>query len=289
MISMTGYGYSEAQNEHVHLSVELKSYNNRFLDISVNLPPSLGSLEQSFVSRLKKEIQRGSVELIIRVRTLRSDLALHVDEGALAAYKEACETIQKLTQSQQSVGLEYYLSNENIVIAVKERDTSLYEELLQKAFEHALRQLLASKQQEGEHTLVTMKHFVDELIHSLEYIEQRATSLEEYLKESLLKRFDQLLESKEVDENRFYQEVALLVNKYTISEELVRLRSHISSFKELLESSEAIGKRLDFICQEMNREINTIGSKSTMVEVSQHVVRMKDYVENLREQVRNVE
>ena len=130
---------------------------------------------------------------------------------------------------------------------------------------------------------------VDILEKGVDQVDSHTLSLEQKLKGNLLDRFDELLGDKGYDEGRFLQEVATLLSKYSVNEEIVRLRTHIASFKDLLESDEPVGKKLDFLSQEMNREINTIGSKSIIVQINQQVVEMKDSLENIREQVRNIE
>jgi uncharacterized protein (TIGR00255 family) len=153
----------------------------------------------------------------------------------------------------------------------------------------ALIDFRSSKEREGEATRQDLLRLGARLAEGLDAVEANAGTLETKLKENLLNRFDELLGNKGYDENRFLQEVAMLLSKYSVNEEIVRLRTHIEAFTELLASTDPVGKRLDFLCQEMNREINTIGSKSILVEINQQVVSMKDNLENIREQVRNIE
>jgi uncharacterized protein (TIGR00255 family) len=158
-----------------------------------------------------------------------------------------------------------------------------------KLLDKALVEFSDSKGREGTATQENLTQLGNQLHSGLDAIAEYAGTLEIKLKENLISRFDEMLGEKGYDENRFLQEVATLLTKYSVNEELVRLKTHIDVFMDLLKSPDPVGKRLDFLCQEMNREINTIGSKSIIVEINQQVVNMKDSLENIREQVRNIE
>ena len=152
-----------------------------------------------------------------------------------------------------------------------------------------MKQFEESKIREGLVTKKDLSSMIDGIEKSLENVKANADGLEEMIKTNLIQRINEMLSDKEYDESRVLTEVAVMLMRYTINEETVRLGAHIAEFRRLLESSEAVGKRMDFLCQEMNREINTIGSKSQMVNINFEVVNMKDCLENIREQVRNIE
>jgi len=289
MRSMTGYGYAEQLSEEFLLTVEVKSYNNRYMEINHSLPGSLSRFEQIMDDRIKQHANRGHVELNVRLRQLSSDLNLHVDQGALLQYSQAFSQIQNLTECDSKPTLQDYIAADGVLVSVRNTDPSCYEAPLMELLDKALVEFSDSKGREGTATQENLTQLGNQLHSGLDAIAEYAGTLEIKLKENLISRFDEMLGEKGYDENRFLQEVATLLTKYSVNEELVRLKTHIDVFMDLLKSPDPVGKRLDFLCQEMNREINTIGSKSIIVEINQQVVNMKDSLENIREQVRNIE
>jgi uncharacterized protein (TIGR00255 family) len=286
---MTGYGYAEQLSEEFLLTVEVKSYNNRYMEINHSLPGSLSRFEQIVDDRIKQHANRGHVELNVRLRQLSSDLNLHVDQGALLQYSQAFSQIQNLTECDSKPTLQDYIAADGVLVSVRNTDPSCYEAPLMELLDKALVEFSDSKGREGTATQENLTQLGNQLHSGLDAIAEYAGTLEIKLKENLISRFDEMLGEKGYDENRFLQEVATLLTKYSVNEELVRLKTHIDVFMDLLKSPDPVGKRLDFLCQEMNREINTIGSKSIIVEINQQVVNMKDSLENIREQVRNIE
>lgn len=289
MLSMTGYGFAERLTELYQMSVEVKSYNNRFLEINHNMPNTLSRFEQEIDARIKEVASRGHIELGVRLRMLGSDISLHVDQIAIQRYREAFEKIKAIACIEEDERLHDYLEAEGVLIPIRENDPAIFAEPLFELLAQALGQFRHAKEHEGEATKVDLARLIDRLESGLSGVEMFAQTLEERLKENLLSKFDEMLGSKGYDDNRFLQEVAILLSKYSVNEEIVRLKTHIGSFRNLLFERDPVGKRLDFLAQEMNREINTIGSKSILVEINQHVVGMKDSLENIREQVRNIE
>lgn len=289
MLSMTGFGYAERVTDLYQLSVEVKSYNSRYLEINHTMPGSLSRYELEIDSRIKQVASRGHVELNVRLRMLGSDIALHVDQVALQRYREAFDQVKTLANLGDEPSLHDYLEAEGVLIPIRENDPTLFAEPLFELLDAALVQFRESKEHEGAATKRDLMFLAERLEKALAVVEGHAATLEERLKENLIVRFEEMLGSKGYDENRFLQEVAILLSKYSVNEEIVRLKTHIGSFFSLLEASEPVGKRLDFLSQEMNREINTIGSKSIIVEINQQVVTLKDSLENIREQVRNIE
>ncbi|WP_422481356.1 YicC/YloC family endoribonuclease [Pleomorphochaeta sp. DL1XJH-081] len=289
MLSMTGYGYAERLTDDFLLTVEVKSYNNRYLEIVHTLPNSLSRFEQEMDRLIKEVVSRGRVELSVRLKQINIDLNLHVDEGVLPQYRQAFERITRLVGSKQEPSLGDYLAAEGVVVSVRDTEVSRYEAPLMELLDQALLQFRESKEREGAATRDDLTRLARQLEEGLGVVASYAGTLEQKLKDNLITRFDEMLGSKGYDENRFMQEVAILLSKYSVNEEIVRLQTHIEALKSLLNVAEPVGKRLDFLSQEMNREINTIGSKSILVEINQQVVQMKDSLENIREQVRNIE
>jgi len=289
MKSMTGYGFAERTTDECHLSVELKSYNNRFLEINHAIPYFLSAFEQEIDQSIKTIAKRGHIDVNVRVKQLQNRIELLVDQQAVESYATAFRQIARYAHIQTEPSLSDFVSAEGILLNVREQDGSVYSVPLFDALQEALHQLDVAKMREGEVTLADLVRLGDELSKNLLIVKRYAGELEIRLKDTLLTRFEELLGQRGYDENRFLQEVAVMLNRYSINEEIVRLGAHIDEYGLLLGKSEPIGKRLDFLCQEMNREINTIGSKSTMVEINHSVVVMKDCLENIREQVRNIE
>lgn len=289
MLSMTAYGYAERLTDDFLLTVEIKSYNNRFLEIVHTMPNSLSRFEQAIDEKIKQVASRGRVELSVRLKQINVDLNLHVDEGVLAQYFQAYEKIAKLTETDTKASLSDYISADGVIVSIRDTEVSQYEKPLMELVDQALTEFRGAKEREGEATKADLLHLAKQLETGLETVVTFADSLETKLKENLITRFTEMLGSNGYDENRFLQEVAILLSKYSVNEEIVRLQTHIGALRELLDSAEPVGKRLDFLSQEMNREINTIGSKSILVEINQQVVNMKDSLENIREQVRNIE
>ncbi len=289
MVSMTGYGFSEFSNENFQLSVELKSYNNRYLELYYTTAPIFSVYENEISTLIKQKVKRGKIETYIRFKNLTSDVKLVVDDALLDEYKKAFEKIKSVTNLKTEITIADYLNQEGLITTMYNLDPSIYKEQLLNSLNEALTQLVEMREKEGEATKQNLKFLIKEFSSNLDIINSYAASLETKLKDQLLERFDQLLGSRGYDESRFLQEVAILLVKYSINEELERLKAHIVEFNKLVELKEAVGKRIDFLTQEMNREINTIGSKSIIVEVNQTVVKMKESLENIREQIRNVE
>ncbi len=288
MVSMTGYGSGEYRSENFIIGVEIKSYNNRYLDISHCINPLLSSFEEYIDSEVKKVCRRGHLDLTLYLKTLNSDTSLSVDVGLVSQYKNAFETIASITGGKEPTVFNY-ASLEGVIVNSSSTDSSIYKEGVEKALSSALDMLKKAKEREGEGTKKDLEKLGDKFSSSLSVILSKREMMEEYFKGVLLEKYEELLGEKGKDDPRFLSEVAALLVKYSINEECSRLDVHLKRYKELLSSSGPVGKELDFLCQEMNREINTIASKSQMVEINLSVVKMKDALEDIREQVRNIE
>lgn len=289
MKSMTGYGFSESVGEQFQLAVELKSYNNRYLDINHNIPYMLAPYEMEIDKKITDFASRGHVEVNIRVKNLASDVQLYVDEQAVKNYSEAFASIAALSGKALKPQLSDYLGSEGVLVSLKGNDSERYRQVLFETLQAALVQFSESKVREGSSTQRDLVRLGTVVSEGLDVIKSHANELEQMVKDTLRSRFAEMLGDQNYDENRILQEVAVMLVKYSVHEEIKRLGVHLKEYFSLLERSEPVGKRLDFLCQEMNREINTIGSKSQMVELNIQVVKMKDGLENIREQIRNIE
>ena len=289
MKSMTGYGFAESRGEQFQLAVEVKSYNNRYLDINHNIPYMLAPFEIEIDKKIAEVAKRGHIEVNIRIKNLISDVALNVDRLAVQKYTEAFSQIAAFSQKALKPQLSDYLASEGVLTSVKESDSEQYRASLFSTLQAALSQFKESKEREGLSTKQDLVRLGTIVQQGLDVVHSHADELEQMIKDTLRSRFKELLEDKEYDENRILSEVAVMIIKYSVHEEIKRLGVHLKEYFSLLERDEPVGKRLDFLCQEMNREVNTIGSKSQMVELNIQVVKMKDGLENIREQIRNIE
>ena len=292
MKSMTGYGYAEYGCENFILTLEIKSYNNRYLDISYNAPQSLSSFEMEVTDRIKEICSRGHLDVVFKLRTLRQMALVSVDEDVAASYARAASRVAGICSSEGldvRFSLSDVLNQDGVLNDIRQETAQTYREGVESCLATALEALDASRNREGLATKADLEKMINGIEESLNSVKSHAGELEDHIKNGLKKRIEEMLGDMDYDENRVLTEVAVMLMKYTVNEEITRLGTHIREFRRLLDLDEAVGKRADFLCQEMNREINTIGSKSQMVEVSLAVVNMKDCLENIREQVRNIE
>jgi len=181
------------------------------------------------------------------------------------------------------------MGREGVLVPVRMETDDTYKDAVFGCLDSALKALCESRAREGLATKENLGNLINSISSNLNQVEDHASELEGIIKTNLTSRIEEMLGDSGYDQNRILTEVAVMLMRYTINEEVVRLKTHIKEFNKLLESPEAVGKKLDFLCQEMNREINTIGSKSQIVEINLAVVEMKDSLENIREQIRNVE
>ena len=288
MKSMTGYAYKEFRDESVSLSVEIKGYNNRFLELYVNLPPFLGMLEKKIRDYVATSCERGKIELSLRLKELATDIAISIDKNAAQAYYNAVLELAHTLNLDEKPTLHTILGMEGVIQIDKIRDPERYWSFIEPILRSALEQFDTERIREGRATEADILGHISKLEASAAVVEQYTPILEAQIKDNLRSRFTELL-GDSIDENRILSETAILLMKYTISEELARLKAHLAEFRAEVARNPAPGKKLDFLCQEINREVNTIGSKSQILEVSRAVVTMKDALENVREQLRNIE
>ncbi|TVR04810.1 MAG: YicC family protein [Spirochaetaceae bacterium] len=288
MRSMTGFAHREHNSDTVHMVLEIKSYNNRYLDLSVTLPGALSVLEPEVRALVGARLSRGRVEVTVRLRELARNPRVRVDSDAVAAYRSALETVRTVAGIPEPVTLADILRFDDVLVVEHERDLDAYRELLLPMLDQAMDDLDTARQTEGQATERDIRNQLERVSVALKIVENVAPQMEASLTENIRTRFAEVV-GDQADEARIYTETAVLLVKYSINEELSRMSSHLAGFAESLGLDEPIGKRLDFLCQEINREINTIGSKSFVLDVSRQVVEMKDALENIREQLRNIE
>ncbi len=288
MNSMTGHAWHEWQDETTSVSIELKSYNNRYLDVSVQLPPRLSPVEPAVRSQVSTAFSRGKIECFIRTRSVDQTVSVHVDSTLAAEYARALRSLSEAAELDEKPSLSLLTSFDGVITTEREVDVQSWQALISPKLDEALETLARSRAEEGARMKEVIRAQRNEIEAFVDQVDARAEDLEEHIRSSIIDRFHQLgLEG--VDDTRVLSETAILLVKYSVREELDRLRAHLASFDATCDEEGAIGKRLDFTCQEIGREINTIGSKSIFDDVNNAVVRAKDALENIREQLRNIE
>ncbi len=288
MKSMTGFGFCELQDDKIHISLDLKSYNNRYLDIITNFPSALNPLEPKIREWLSSRINRGRVEIHIRFRELEENLSVILDKNVVREYSDVLRQLMETAKIKEELTLSHLLKMEGIIKTDKKRDLTYIWEKILPLLEKAFSDYDINRVKEGANTKIDIKNNLSVLQSNLKLVEARAPEVEKQVKKTLSEKFRDIT-GDEIEETRLLAETAMYLVKYDINEEIIRMRSHLERFLEIMTDEEAAGKKLDFLCQELNREINTIGSKSPVVEVHQSVVVMKDALEKIREQLRNVE
>ena len=288
MKSMTCYAYKEVVNENITVSVEIKGHNSRFIDIYIYLPPWISSLEPWIREYLSSRFSRGKLEIGIRVKEEGAPVSVSINKNAAIVYQKALNELAKALCLKEEPGLGLILDLEGVLETETKRNVDKYRTFIEPVLAAAADQAEAERIREGRHTLEDILCHVAVLEESVKKINSLVPEVETSIKENLTLRFKELLGDR-IDETRILAETAVLLMKYTISEELSRLSSHLSEFRIEAGKNSGPGKKLDFLSQEINREINTIGSKTPMLEVSRAVVEMKSALENIREQLRNVE
>lgn len=288
MKSMTGYGTHAISSEKREVSVEVRSVNNRYLEIAVGLPSFLMGLEADIKRRVSERAHRGKIDVMLRLREYETETVVHVDRAAVRAARAALDQIADEAGVGRAPQLSDILAFEGVIITERTRDPEAYREEIMTALEAALDQWDASRLGEGTRTAEDLQRQLDRVRAAADVFQGAGPETERRIMEAIRSRFRDAL-GDEVDEQRVLAEAAALMVKHATNEEEVRLKGHIDSFAELSDSDGAIGKRLDFICQEMNREVNTTGSKTVLQDVQSAVVDAKDAIEAIREQIRNIE
>ena len=290
MNSMTGYGRACIERDGRQLTVELKSVNHRFLDLSFRMPRSFSFLEDEMRRLIGSRLARGHVDAFVTYRNLRSDARTVTADVALAkAYDTALSQLSEMTEARDdrtlmSIGR----LPDVLVISEAEEDREALKELMAETLRGALSELCSMRAREGESLASDVQIRLNRLEQFARDINARCPETVKAYEARLRERIEELIGAN-VDEQRLLTEVAIMVDRSAVSEELVRLDSHIAQMRETMVLDESVGRKLDFIVQELNREVNTISSKSQDIPITQIVVGAKAEIEKMREQVQNVE
>lgn len=291
MKSMTGFAKSENNDHGINAIVEIKSVNGRYLEPSIKLPRTLSSKEIEVRDMLRKALNRGSVFVNVQVEYAEGEAKIpHINIDKAKAIHTMLQNVQKKLHSEDAVSLDQVLTfSQHFIESDKDDIAELQWSVVREALNQALKSLDAAKTQEGNELSADMLMRIDTIEQSLVYVEERSKTRIPEERERLRQKLALLLDNDEIEEHRLNQEIIILADKLDVSEESVRLRSHIKYFRDLLKDSEPIGRKLNFLTQELNREINTIGSKANDAEIARVVVGMKEELERIREQAQNIE
>jgi len=288
--SMTGYGRASSPSGEKALTIEIKSVNHRFRDISAKLPSKLSFLDSDIRKEIEKVVIRGKIDTIISFESHGETKALEVNIPLAREYYKAITRLKEELAIESNMTLSELASVKDII---KFSDTPVDEdamrELLFPVLSKALVSLNEMRLKEGETLKSDLLNRLSAIAAASKEIELRQPEQTKLYAAKLTKRIGELSEGIDIDEGRITQEVAIMAEKSDITEEVVRLDSHLKQLREFLKSEDSVGRKLDFLIQEMNREINTIGSKSNDAGISRKVVEMKAEVEKIREQVQNIE
>ncbi len=289
--SMTGYGRCEKQFENYRITAEIKTVNNRYLDIYTKVYKQYSFIEEIVRETVSKKIKRGKAEVSFVFDNLKDDtFSVTLNEEAAKGYYDALKQLADKFGLQDDLTVSKLGKFSDVLnIERKEQDK---EQILNDTTEvlmATLCDLVKSRETEGERLSVFFRDCIANIRKIVDFIAERSPATVNEYKERMIGRIGELLEAVPYDEGRLLTEVAIFSDKVNITEEIIRFRSHLAEFEKLLGSDVPVGRKLDFIIQELNREANTMGSKCNDFEVSRHVIELKSEIEKLREQVQNIE
>ena len=289
--SMTGFGKGIAQSEGLTATVEIKSVNHRYFEFSCRLPRAYQFLEEKLKSFCQQSITRGKLELSVFIEeTDLNSTQLEINRSYADAYITALRSLAREYRIKDDLKLSALAGNTELF---KLRKVALPDELVAEAVlsatDTAVKEFIAMRSVEGERLAEDILSRADIILEKVSFVEERSPETVKVYRERLEQKIRELIEDAKVDEQRLITETAIFADKVAVAEETVRLRSHINQLAALLKTNDSVGKKLDFIVQEMNRETNTIGSKAQDIEIAHTVVDMKAEIEKIREQVQNIE
>lgn len=289
--SMTGFGRCEISDENRKIIVEMKAVNHRYCDINIRMPKKLAFFETAMRNLIKKYVQRGKIDVFMTYED-------HTEAGICLKYNEdlAKEYYKQLNRMSQQFNIANDIKASSLsgypeVFSLEEQTINEEElwKLLETALEGACERFVESRIIEGEDLKTDMLMKLDSMLEVVSYIEEDSPEIIAKYKEKLQRKVEEMLADHTIDENRLLTEVAIFADRTSIDEEIVRLRSHIQNTKDTLMAGGSVGRKLDFVAQEMNREANTILSKANNLIVSNRAIDLKTNIEKVREQIQNIE
>lgn len=289
--SMTGFGRCEIAEADRKITVEMKSVNHRYLDVTIKMPKKLNFFEAAIRTELKNYMQRGKVDLFITYEDFtESNVCVKYNKELAAEYMQYFDRMAEDFSLDNDIRVST-LARFPEILTMEEQtvDEEQIWKLLDKALKGAAENFVETRIREGENLRNDLIAKLEGMLAHVDFITERSPEIIEEYKEKLTKKVEELLSDKQVDESRLLMEVTIFADKVCVDEELVRLRSHITATRDALLAGGSIGRKLDFIAQEMNREANTILSKSSDLEISNRAIELKTEIEKVREQIQNIE
>ena len=289
--SMTGFGRSKYENEGREYLIELKSVNNRYGDINIKMSREISFLEEKVKKTIASAISRGKIDVFITfTNNSEKGKNIKINTELAKKYIQELKNLQKETNVIDNIGIiDISKMPEVLKLKVEDEDEDLLWNELSNCLNNALANFIKMRETEGEKIKEDLQNRINSISEMVKQISKISTGLVEEYIVKLEKRVNELLKTTVVDESRLAQEIVIYSDKCSVEEELTRLNSHLFQFINMLNEEKPIGKKLDFLIQEMNRETNTIGSKANNLEITNLVVEIKTEIENIREQVQNIE
>ena len=290
--SMTGFGHGEVSNDkNQKVTVEMKSVNHRYCDISLKLPKKLAMFEANIRNIMKEYASRGKIDIYVSYEDLsETAVSLHYNQAMAEEYMQVFKKMQEDFNIETKITAEALAKYPEVVtIEEVQQDEEVWWELLEAALRQAAEKFVETRTIEGANLKRDLLGKLDQMAADVTFIEERSPQIIAEYRSKLEEKVKEFLEDSTIEENRIAAEVTLYADKIAVDEEIVRLQSHISSMTDVLESDESVGRKLDFMAQEMNREANTILSKSSDVDLADHAIELKTNVEKVREQIQNIE
>ena len=290
--SMTGFGHGEVSNDkNQKVTVEMKSVNHRYCDISLKLPKKLAMFEANIRNIMKEYASRGKIDIYVSYEDLsETAVSLHYNQAMAEEYMQVFKKMQEDFNIETKITAEALAKYPEVVTNEEvQQDEEVWWELLEAALRQAAEKFVETRTIEGANLKRDLLGKLDQMAADVAFIEERSPQIIAEYRSKLEEKVKEFLEDSTIEENRIAAEVTLYADKIAVDEEIVRLQSHISSMTDVLESDESIGRKLDFMAQEMNREANTILSKSSDVDLADHAIELKTNVEKVREQIQNIE
>jgi uncharacterized protein (TIGR00255 family) len=289
---MTGFGRAEVSRDGINISAEVRSVNSRYLDLTLRLPRSISQREKELKDIVRTFLNRGNLNITVKIAyDSNGAIPLKVNTVAAKSYFKLLNEIRKSVKIREQVKLEHLLTFSEVLEPLEEEETDELEwELVQETVRQALENLNTMRSQEGNELAKDLEKRIHWMESTLDEVEKLSKERIPEERKNLHERIAQLIEDKFViDQNRLELEIALMVDKLDITEECVRYRSHNKFFLEALNKNETAGRKLNFLVQEMNREANTIGSKSSDADIAHKIIGLKEELEKIREQLQNIE
>ena len=289
--SMTGYGRVKVENDLREITVELRSVNHRYLDLNIKVPRIYGYLEEMVSKQAQAAIARGKVDIFVSVRAKEgADIRVSPNMAVIQGYVDAIRKVSETYGlSDEATALSLLRLPDAMEQSKEEADADQLKAEVSAVLDQALTEYNAMREKEGARLVEDVTYRAGLIAQSVDYVEQRSPDCVEEYRQRIAARMTELLDGTELAQQRILQEAALYADKVNVTEEIVRLRSHLAQLETMLKSPAAIGRKLDFLVQEMNRETNTIGSKANDFQIAKTVVDMKAEIEKIREQIQNLE